>query len=117
MKRLLIVDDAMFMRTTLKMMLLNHGYQVIGEASNGTEAIEKYKALQPDVVTMDIHMPEMGGLDALASIMSFDPKANVIMITAAGDQKHVMDAMQIGAKNFIVKPFTEEKVIKVMNNI
>lgn len=117
MKRLLIVDDAMFMRSTLKMMLHNKGYEVVGEAQNGIEAIMKYKDLKPDIVTMDIHMPEMGGLDALVEILKSDPKAKVVMITAAGDQKHVMDAMQRGAKNFIVKPFTEEKVVKVMNSI
>jgi len=117
MKRLLIVDDAMFMRSTLKMMLRNQGFEVVGEAQNGIEAIRQYKSLKPDIVTMDIHMPEMGGLDALGEILKMDPKAKVVMITAAGDQKHVMDAMQLGAKNFIVKPFTEEKVIKVMNSI
>jgi two-component system chemotaxis response regulator CheY len=117
MKKLLIVDDAMFMRNTLKMMLVKEGYEVIGEAGNGLEAITQYQALKPDVVTMDIHMPEMGGIDALAEIMKIDPTATVVMITAAGDQKHVMDAMQLGAKNFIVKPFTEDKVIKVMNSI
>lgn len=117
MKRLLVVDDAMFMRNTLKMMLLKDGYEVVGEAQNGIEAIQKYKDLKPDVVTMDIHMPEMGGLDALKEIMSYDADATIIMITAAGDQKHVMDAMALGATNFIVKPFTEDKVIKVMKSI
>lgn len=117
MKKLLIVDDAMFMRSTLKMMLHNQGYEVVGEAQNGLEAIEKFKSLRPDVITMDIHMPEMGGLDALAEILTIDPSAKIVMITAAGDQKHVMDAMTLGAKNFIVKPFTEEKVVKVMNSI
>jgi len=117
MKRMLVVDDAMFMRNTIKMMVSKVGYEVVGEAQNGVEAIAKYKELKPDLVTMDIHMPEMGGLDALTAIMSHDPNAKVIMITAAGDQKHVLDAMKIGAANFIVKPFTEEKVIKVLNSI
>lgn len=109
MKRLLIVDDAMFMRSTLKMILSNHGYEIIGEAGNGIEAIEKYKTLQPDLVTMDIHMPEMGGLDALTQIMNFDSNATIVMITAAGDQKHVMDAMQIGAKTLLSNPLQRKK--------
>ncbi|MBN2797235.1 MAG: response regulator [Clostridia bacterium] len=117
MKNVLIVDDAMFMRNTLKMMLVKDGYTIVGEAQNGMEAIEKYKALKPDVVTMDIHMPEMGGLDALKEIKSFDPDATVIMITAAGDHGHVMEALKLGAANFIVKPFTEDIVVKVMNSI
>lgn len=117
MRNILVVDDAMFMRSTLKMMLVNEGYQVVGEAQNGIEAIEKFKALQPDIVTMDIHMPEMGGIDALVEILKINPKAKVVMITAAGDQKHVMDAMRIGARNFIVKPFSEDKVVEVMKSI
>jgi two-component system chemotaxis response regulator CheY len=117
MKNVLIVDDAMFMRNTLKMMLVKDGHNVVGEAQNGIEAIEKYKLLKPDVVTMDIHMPEMGGLDALKEIKAFDSNAVVIMITAAGDHGHVMDAMKLGASNFIVKPFTEDKVIKVMESV
>lgn len=117
MKRLLVVDDAMFMRNTLKIMLAKDGFEVIGEAKNGIEAIEKYKELKPDAVTMDIHMPEMGGLDALKEIIKYDSNATVVMITAAGDQKHVMEAMEIGAINFIVKPFSEDKVIKVMKSI
>lgn len=117
MKRVLIVDDAMFMRSTLKMMLRKENYDVVGEAKNGMEAIQKYKELSPDIVTMDIHMPEMGGIDALVEIMKHDPNASVVMISAAGDQKHVLDAMQIGAKNFIVKPFSEDKVYQVMKKI
>lgn len=117
MKKILVVDDAMFMRNTLKMMLVNDGHKVVGEAKNGIEAIEKYKTLRPDVVTMDIHMPEMGGLDALQEIIAYDKDAKIVMITAAGDQGHVMEAMRLGAVNFIVKPFTEDKVVKVMNSI
>lgn len=117
MKNLLIVDDALFMRNTLKMMLEKEGYDVVGQAENGLDAIAKYKTLKPDVVTMDIHMPEMGGLDALKEIMAIDPKAKVVMITAAGDQGRVMEAMKLGATNFIVKPFTAEKVVKVMKSI
>ncbi|MCH4890413.1 response regulator [Acidaminobacter sp. JC074] len=117
MKRVLIVDDAMFMRSTLKMMLRKGDYDVVGEAQNGVEAIQAYKKLNPDIVTLDIHMPEMGGVDALEGIMKFDPHATVVMISAAGDQKHVLDAMKIGAKNFIVKPFSEDKVFQVLNKL
>lgn len=117
MKKILIVDDAMFMRNTLKMMLVKEGYQVVGEAKNGVEAIEKFKLFHPDIVTMDIHMPEMGGIEALTEIMKISPDAKIIMITAAGDQGHVMNAMRLGALNFIVKPFTEDKVMKVLKNL
>lgn len=117
MKSILIVDDAMFMRSTLKMMLRKGNFEVVGEAQNGIEAVEKYKRLKPDVVTLDIHMPEMGGIDTLKKLMAIDKNVKVVMISAAGDQKHVMDAMKLGAKNFIVKPFTEAKVYQVMNNI
>lgn len=117
MKTLLVVDDAMFMRNTLKMMLKKEGYEIVGEADNGMKAIEKYQELKPDIVTMDIHMPEMGGIDALSHIIKMDPKAKIVMISAAGDQKHVMEAMRLGAANFIIKPFSEEKVLKVLKSL
>lgn len=117
MKNVLVVDDAMFMRNTLKMMLKKEGYEIAGEAENGIKAIEEYKKLKPDIVTMDIHMPEMGGIDALSEILRIDTKAKVVMISAAGDQKHVMEALRIGASNFIIKPFTEDKIIKVMKSL
>lgn len=117
MKKILIVDDAMFMRSTLKMMLRKENYEVVGEAGNGIEAIERYKSLKPDIVTLDIHMPEMGGIDALEAIIKYDPDAKVVMISAAGDHKRVLDAMKLGAKNFIIKPFTEDTVFQVMKKI
>ncbi|MBI9013521.1 MAG: response regulator [Clostridiales bacterium] len=117
MKKILIVDDAMFMRSTLKMMLRKENYEVVGEAQNGLEAIEKFKTLKPDIVTLDIHMPEMGGIDTLEMIMKLDSNAKVVMISAAGDQKHVLDALKLGATNFIIKPFSEDKVFQVMNKI
>ncbi len=117
MRKILIVDDAMFMRSTLKMMLRKKDYNVVGEAQNGIEAIKQFKTLKPDIVTLDIHMPEMGGIDALTEIMKINPKVIVVMISAAGDQKHVLDAMQLGAKNFIIKPFTEDKVFQVFNKL
>ncbi len=117
LRRILIVDDAMFMRSTLKMMLRKKEYNIVGEAQNGIEAIKQFRTLKPDIVTLDIHMPEMGGIDALTEIMKINPKAIVVMISAAGDQKHVLDAMQLGAKNFIIKPFTEDKVFQVFNKL
>jgi two-component system chemotaxis response regulator CheY len=117
LRKILIVDDAMFMRSTLKMMLRKKEYDVVGEAQNGIEAIKQFKTLEPDIVTLDIHMPEMGGIDALTEILRINPKAIVVMISAAGDQKHVLDAMQLGAKNFIIKPFTEDKVFQVFNKL
>lgn len=117
MKRVLIVDDAMFMRSALKMMLRKENYDVIGEAKNGYEAVAQYKKLKPDIVTLDIHMPEMGGIDTLVAILKADPDAKVIMISAAGDQGHVLEAMKIGAKNFIVKPFSEDKVYQVLEKL
>jgi two-component system chemotaxis response regulator CheY len=107
----------MFMRSTLKMMLRKKEYNIVGEAQNGIEAIKQFRTLKPDIVTLDIHMPEMGGIDALTEIMKINPKAIVVMISAAGDQKHVLDAMQLGAKNFIIKPFTEDKVFQVFNKL
>lgn len=117
MKRILIVDDAMFMRNTLKMMLKNESYEIVGEAENGIKAIDQFKALKPDIVTMDIHMPDMDGIDALTEIIKLNSKAKVVMISASGDQKHLMEAMRLGAANYIIKPFTEEKVLKVIRSL
>ena len=117
MKKLLVVDDAMFMRMTIKKMLEKSNYEVIGEAANGAMGIELYKKLQPDVVTMDITMPEMSGIDALKEIKAFDPKAIVIMVTALGQESMVKEAIMNGAKNYLVKPFTEENLFKVLNNL
>lgn len=115
MKTVLVVDDAMFMRKALKLILEKSGYKVIGEAENGIKAIMQYKKLAPDIVTMDIHMPEMGGIDAISEIMKEDSSANIIIISAAGEKMRIIDALNAGAKNFIVKPFSEEKVLQVMD--
>lgn len=117
MSRILIVDDAAFMRMMLKDILEKHGYQVVGEASNGLKAIELYKKDKPDIVTMDITMPEMDGIEALKEIMSFDPNANIIMCSAMGQQGMVMDAIKSGAKDFIVKPFQAERVIESVKKV
>ena len=113
-KKILIVDDAAFMRMMIKDILTKNGYEIVGEAQDGKEAIEKYKELQPDLVTMDITMPEMDGITALKEIKKFDPSANIIMCSAMGQQAMVIDAIQAGAKDFIVKPFQADRVIEAI---
>lgn len=114
-KRVLIVDDAAFMRIKLKDILEKNGYEVAAEAQNGIEAVEKYKETKPDLVTMDITMPEKGGVEALKEIKAMDPKAVVLMCSAMGQQSMVMDAIRAGAIDFIVKPFDTERVIKALD--
>lgn len=111
-KRILIVDDAVFMRMKLKDILEKNGYEVVAEAQNGVEAIEKYKSENPDLVTMDITMPELDGVSALKEIKKINPNAKVIMCSAMGQQSMVMEAIQAGAVDFIVKPFETDRVIK-----
>ncbi|AMQ17805.1 response regulator [Thermococcus peptonophilus] len=117
MARVLVVDDAAFMRMLVKKILTQAGHQVVGEASNGKEAIEKYKQLKPDLVTMDIVMPEMDGITAVKEIMKIDPNAKIIMITAVGQEAKVMEALKSGAKGYIVKPFQAPKVIEEVNRV
>lgn len=112
--RILVVDDAAFMRMMIKDILGKNGFEVVGEASDGAEAIEKYKELEPDLVTMDITMPEMDGITSLKQIKSLDSKAKVIMCSAMGQQAMVIDAIQAGAKDFIVKPFQPDRVIEAI---
>jgi two-component system, chemotaxis family, chemotaxis protein CheY len=114
MKKVLIVDDAAFMRVTVKNMLEKNGYEVVGEAENGKVAINKYHELRPDIVTMDITMPEMDGLAALKTIMQIDANAKVVMMTAMGQQGMVKEAVVSGAKGFIVKPFKEDTVLTAL---
>lgn len=114
-KRILIVDDAIFMRMKLKDILEKNGYEVVAEAQNGIDAIEKYKSEKPDLVTMDITMPEMDGVTALKGIKAIDPEAKVIMCSAMGQQSMVMDAIKAGAVDFIVKPFDNDRVIQSLN--
>src|SRR5690625_1393649 len=99
--KVLIVDDAAFMRMMIKDILEKNGYEVVGEAQNGVEAVEKYEELSPDLVTMDITMPEMDGIEALKKIQEINPEATVIMCSAMGQQAMVIDAIQAGAKDFI----------------
>jgi two-component system chemotaxis response regulator CheY len=112
--RILIVDDAAFMRMMIKDILSKNGYEVVGEANDGSQAIEKYKDLKPDLVTMDITMPEMDGITALKEIKKFDGNSKVIMCSAMGQQAMVIDAIQAGAKDFIVKPFQSDRVIEAI---
>ncbi|WP_035051337.1 response regulator [Carnobacterium pleistocenium] len=114
-KNVMIVDDAAFMRMKLKDILEKNGYNVVAEAQNGLEAVEKYKAEKPNLVTMDITMPEMDGVDALKEIRAFDPAARVVMCSAMGQQGMVMDAIRSGAVDFIVKPFDSDRVIKALD--
>jgi two-component system chemotaxis response regulator CheY len=99
------------MRVTLKNILTQHGFEVVGEAQNGRESVEMYQSLKPDLVTMDITMPEMDGLQALKEIKAIDPNAKVIMCTAMGQKNMVVEAIQAGAKDFIVKPFQPDRVV------
>ena len=117
MTSVLIVDDAAFMRMAIKTMLEKSNYSVIGEAENGIIAVEMYKSLQPDIVTMDITMPEMNGIEALTLIRAFDPKAKVIMVSAMGQEKMVKDAIIKGAVTFIVKPFQEDYLRETLNKV
>ena len=117
MKRVLIVDDASFMRMSIKNMLANYDFEIVGEAENGVMAIEKYKELQPDIVTMDITMPEMDGLEALREIKKIDPGASVVMVSALGQEARMKEAIIYGAKAFIVKPFKEEMLISALSKL
>lgn len=117
MKRVLIVDDTAFMRMLLKAMLEKNGFQVIGEAENGSVAVKKYKELKPDIVTMDITMPKMDGIQALREIRQFDSNSKVVMISALGQESFVREAVLLGAKGFIIKPFREDYVVKTLNKL
>lgn len=112
MHKILVVDDAAFMRLMLKNILSKQGYEIVGEAENGLEAVEKYKTLSPDLVTMDITMPVMEGVEAVRLIKQLDPNAKIIMCSAMGQQTMVVQSLQAGARDFIVKPFQEERVLE-----
>jgi two-component system chemotaxis response regulator CheY len=112
--KVLIVDDAAFMRMMIKDILSKNGYEVVGEACDGAQAVEKYKELTPDLVTMDITMPEMDGITALKEIKQLNPDAKIIMCSAMGQQAMVIDAIKAGAKDFIVKPFQADRVLEAI---
>ena len=116
-KNILIVDDAAFMRMMIKDILTKNGYNVIGEAENGAKAFEKYNELKPDLVLMDITMPEVDGIAALKKIKGADPNALIIMCSAMGQQAMVIVAIQGGAKDFIVKPFQPDRVLEAVKKV
>lgn len=116
-KQILIVDDAAFMRMMLKDILTKNGYEVVGEAENGNKAVEKYVELKPDLVTMDITMPEMDGIAALKAIKENDSAAKVVMCSAMGQQSMVIEAIQSGARDFIVKPFQPDRVVEAVKKV
>jgi two-component system chemotaxis response regulator CheY len=111
MARILVVDDAAFMRKMVTDALTKGGHEVIGEAGNGTEAVERYQSLKPDLTTLDITMPEKDGLSALKDIMALDPSAKVIMCSALGQESKVLESIKLGAKDFVVKPFQADRVL------
>ncbi len=113
----LVCDDAIFMRTMISDILTQAGYEVVGEAETGTQAVEKYDQLKPDLVTMDIVMPDMGGIDAVRTIVESHPDARVLMCSAMGQQALVVEAIQAGAKDFIVKPFQPSRVLEAVQRI
>ena len=112
---ILIVDDASFMRMMIKDILTKNGYEVLGEAENGLQAVEKFKELSPDLVIMDITMPEMNGIEAVKEIKKIDSDATIVMCSAMGQQTMVIEAIQAGAKDFIVKPFQADRVIEAVS--
>ena len=114
---ILIVDDALFLRTALKHILEKNGFDVIGEAIDGNDAVEKYKTLKPDVVTMDITMPGLNGIDAMKKIMQYDSKAKVVMCSAMGRTDFIKEALQHGAKDFITKPFQEQVIVEILSKV
>lgn len=116
-KNILVCDDAAFMRMMIKDILTKNGYNIAGEAENGQKAVEKYNETKPDLVLMDITMPEMDGIQALKKIKASDPGASVIMCSAMGQQAMVIEAIQSGAKDFIVKPFQAERVLEAVKKV
>lgn len=114
---ILVVDDAAFMRMMIKDALSKNGYEIVGEAENGQKAIEKYKELKPELVIMDITMPEVDGIQAVKEIKTFDPQAKVIMCSAMGQQAMVIESIQAGAKDFIVKPFQNDRIVEAVKKV
>ena len=114
MARVLVVDDAAFMRKMVSDALAKGGHEVVGEAGNGVEAVARFQELKPDLMTLDITMPEKDGLAALADIMAADPSARVVMCSALGQESKVLEAIKLGAKDFVVKPFQPDRVIEAV---
>src|SRR4029078_10381754 len=116
-KRLLVVDDALFMRKLIRGVAAEAGWEVVAEAGNGQEAVALYAEHRPDLVTMDLVMPVMGGLDALRKIRELDPRAQVIVVTALDQKQALMDSIRDGARDFIVKPFERERVLNLLHKL
>ncbi len=112
--RILVVDDAAFIRKMIRELLTPLGYEIVGEAENGEKAVELYKQLKPDLVTMDITMKGLGGLEAAKRIKQIDPNAKIIMVTAMGQEDYVREAVKIGVKDFVVKPFSKERFLEAV---
>jgi two-component system chemotaxis response regulator CheY len=117
MGKILIVDDTLFMRTLLKNILFSGGHAIVGEAVDGEDGITKYKELKPDLVTMDIVMPKLNGIEALKAIKEIDPAAKIVMCTAVGQEQMVKLAIKSGAKGYIIKPFQAPKVLEEVKNV
>ncbi|MCS7462090.1 response regulator [Paenibacillus doosanensis] len=117
MAKVMVVDDAAFMRMMLKTMLMEEGHEVVAEAANGMEAVQVYMTAKPDLVTMDITMPELDGVGAVKEIYKHDPSAKIIMCSAMGQKAMVIEAITAGAKDFVVKPFQKERVIESVNKV
>ena len=115
--KVLVVDDSGFMRSILKGIILKDPFELVGEAANGLEAVQKYADLKPDIVTMDIVMPEMDGIEAVRNIRAMDPNACIIMVSAMGQQGMVIDAIQAGARDFIIKPFQPSRVMEALKRV
>jgi two-component system, chemotaxis family, chemotaxis protein CheY len=113
----LVCDDAVFMRTMVSDILSQAGFTVVGEAETGVQAVEKYQQLKPDLVTMDIVMPDMGGIDAVREICKLDPQARILMCSAMGQQALVQEALQAGARDFVVKPFQPSRVLEAVQRV
>ena len=116
-KKILIADDAAFMRMMLRKILEEGGFEVVAEAENGAQAIEKYKELKPDLIISDMVMPEKGGIDVIKEVLAESPEANVLICSAIGQQALVIEAIQAGAKDYIVKPFEQANVLETVNKI
>ena len=119
-KKILVVDDALFMRNLIKGILTKNGYEVCGEGANAIEAVELYKKLKPDMMTLDIVMPkmeEMDGITAVKQIMTMDGRANIVVVSALAERRLVEEALSFGAKDFVVKPFTSEKLLEVVRRV
>jgi len=117
MKTVLVVDDSIVMRMMIKNILISNGYEIAGEAGNGRAGVKKFKELKPDIVTMDVTMDEMNGIEALSRIIGIDPDAKVVMVSSMGQDIIVKDAIVLGAKGFILKPFNEQQIVELFRKL